>query len=47
MKRKKLIKHLEKHGCRLYREGAKHTLYYNPSNKKITTIPRHTELFDF
>ncbi|MCK6621059.1 MAG: type II toxin-antitoxin system HicA family toxin [Calditrichaceae bacterium] len=47
MKRKALLKHLEKHGCRLYREGAKHTLYWNPANNKVTTIPRHSELFDF
>ena len=47
MKRKKLIKHLEKHGCKFYREGSNHTLFFNPLNKKVTTIPRHDEIFDF
>lgn len=47
MKRKALLKHLEKHGCRHYREGAEHTLYWNPANNKVNTIPRHSEIFDF
>jgi predicted RNA binding protein YcfA (HicA-like mRNA interferase family) len=47
MKRIKLLKHLEKHGCRLYREGSRHTLYMNPYNNKVTTIPRHIEIVDF
>jgi predicted RNA binding protein YcfA (HicA-like mRNA interferase family) len=47
MKRKKLLKHLENNGCRLYREGRKHTLYFNPRNNKFSTVPRHTEIVDF
>jgi predicted RNA binding protein YcfA (HicA-like mRNA interferase family) len=44
MKRKDLIKYLKKNGCEKYREGSKHTLFINPSNKKISTVPRHREI---
>ena len=37
MKRRKLIHHLKDCGCELLREGGKHTVYYNPSNQKIST----------
>ncbi|VUT26989.1 MAG: YcfA-like protein [Candidatus Methanolliviera sp. GoM_asphalt] len=47
MKRRELIRHLEEHGCTFLREGRKHTVYYNPSNRKTSTIPRHTEIVDF
>lgn len=46
MKRRKLLHHLEKHGCEFLREGGKHTVYYNPSNMKTSTVPRHTEIAD-
>jgi len=46
MKRRKLINHLEKHGCKFLREGGKHTVFYNPSNMKTSTVPRHTEIMD-
>ncbi len=44
MKRKDLIRHLEKHNCFLLREGASHTVYKNLSNGKATTVPRHREV---
>jgi len=44
MKRNKLIKHLENQGCYLLREGSNHSIYYNPLNSKISTIPRHNEI---
>ncbi|CAN5717385.1 type II toxin-antitoxin system HicA family toxin [soil metagenome] len=44
MKRKDLIRYLEKHNCFLLREGANHTVYKNLSNGKSTTIPRHREI---
>ncbi|MFZ1321788.1 MAG: type II toxin-antitoxin system HicA family toxin [Ignavibacteria bacterium] len=47
MKRKELVRLIEKQGCRLLREGANHTLYFNPDNNKVSTIPRHTEIKDF
>ena len=47
MKRKELIRHLERHGCVQLREGAKHSRYINLANiNKSTTIPRHTEIAD-
>ncbi|MDY6931851.1 MAG: type II toxin-antitoxin system HicA family toxin [Halobacteriota archaeon] len=46
MKRRRLIRHLEKHSCKFLREGGKHTVYYNPSNLKTSTIPRHNEIVD-
>ena len=44
MKRKKLIRELEKAGCVLHRHGAKHDIYINPSTGKKTPIPRHNEI---
>ncbi|NKE73688.1 type II toxin-antitoxin system HicA family toxin [Candidatus Manganitrophus noduliformans] len=47
MKRRDLIRHLERHGCELLREGANHTVYVNRSTRKTSTIPRHREINDF
>ena len=44
MKRKELIRHIEKHGCEFLREGGNHTVYVNRKVKKVTTIPRHREI---
>ena len=44
MKRKDLIRHLEKNGCEFLREGTNHTVYVNRSEKKVSTIPRHREI---
>jgi predicted RNA binding protein YcfA (HicA-like mRNA interferase family) len=46
MKRRELLRHLERNGCKLLREGHRHTVYYNPSNRKTSTVPRHTEIVD-
>ena len=47
MKRVDLIRHLHEHGCVLFREGGSHSVYLNPSAKKVSAVPRHRELFDF
>lgn len=47
MKRIDLVRHLEAHGCRLLREGANHTVYLNPTTRRISTVPRHREINDF
>lgn len=47
MKRANLLAHLKLQGCYLLREGRKHSLYFNPSNGKISTIPRHREIKNF
>ena len=44
MKRSALIKHLEKHGCHLLREGGNNAIYINPINQKQTAVGRHQEL---
>ncbi|MFB2897144.1 MAG: type II toxin-antitoxin system HicA family toxin [Phormidium sp.] len=46
MKRRELIQYLELNGCLFLREGKKHTVYYNPLNRKTSAIPRHTEIVD-
>ena len=47
MKRLDLIRHLERHGCVLLREGAKHSVYVNRAKGKSSTVPRHREINDF
>ncbi len=47
MKRRDLIRHLERYGCELLREGANHTVYVNRIEKKATTIPRHREIDEY
>jgi mRNA interferase HicA len=42
-----LIKHLKKHGCVLFCEGKKHSIYINPVSNKISAIPRHNEIKRF
>ncbi|MFZ0961038.1 MAG: type II toxin-antitoxin system HicA family toxin [Terriglobia bacterium] len=44
MKRRELVRHLEQHGCQLMREGSRHTMYVNPRQKKVSAVPRHTEI---
>jgi len=44
MKRGKFIKYLRENGCKLYREGSKHSVYINISTNKRVTVPRHNEL---
>ena len=46
MKRRVLIAHLNAHGCKLLREGAKHTIFVNIENKRVSTVPRHSEIPD-
>lgn len=49
MKRKDLLRHLGQHGCKLLREGKRHSIYWNPALRKTLTssIPRHSEINDF
>jgi mRNA interferase HicA len=44
MKRKDLIRELEKMGCLLIRHGAKHDWYQNPKTKVSQPVPRHREI---
>ncbi|MGH8291729.1 MAG: type II toxin-antitoxin system HicA family toxin [Steroidobacteraceae bacterium] len=44
MKRRDLIRHLERNGCELLREGGRHSVYVNRACRKVSAVPRHTEL---
>lgn len=47
MKRLDLIRHLEKQGCVLLREGGSHTMYANRAAQRASAVPRHREINDF
>lgn len=47
MKRNDLIRHLIKNGCIFIREGARHSVFFNPLLRKTSTVPRHTEIDNF
>ena len=47
MKRIDLIRHLERYGVQLLREGGSHSVYVNRSADKTPTVPRHREINDF
>ncbi|MBT3256591.1 MAG: type II toxin-antitoxin system HicA family toxin [Deltaproteobacteria bacterium] len=44
MKRRDLERGLRIAGCYLKREGASHSLWINPKNGTIETVPRHSEI---
>jgi len=44
MKRHALLKHLREYSCELFREGANHSIYWNPENQKTSAVPRHVEI---
>ena len=46
MKRRELVRHLERHGCRLLRQGGRHSVYVNSETKTVSTVPRHAEIND-
>jgi mRNA interferase HicA len=46
VKRRALIRHLTHHGCLLLREGGSHSVYWNPANRRVSTMPRHVEVGD-
>jgi len=47
MKRNQLLTYLSKHKCFLFREGRKHSVYFNRENERTSTVPRHREIDDF
>ena len=47
MKRQDLIRYLMQEGCIFLREGAKHSVFFNPSVKRASTVPRHKEINNF
>ena len=47
MKRVELIRHLEQHGCVLFREGGNHSVFVNRRTRKSSSVPRHREINEF
>jgi len=47
VKRKDLIREIEKSGCILIRHGGKHDWYQNPLTKISQSIPRHNEINEY
>ncbi len=47
MKRRDFERYLHVYDCLPLREGAKHSIYHNFRNVRISTVPRHTELKPF
>jgi mRNA interferase HicA len=44
MKRRDFISHLRNQGCVMHREGAKHSVFFNPENGHLAAVPRHREI---
>lgn len=44
MKLADLERHLRRQGCILQREGGAHTVWLNPVTRKLSSVPRHTEI---
>lgn len=47
MKRVDIIRHLEQHGCVLFRESGSHSVYVNRRTRKSSSVPRHREINEF
>ena len=47
MKRRDLIQHLIRCGCRFVREGGEHSIWENPENQRRTSVPRHRDIPEF
>lgn len=46
MKRVDLVRHLTAHGCQLLREGGRHSIYFNPTSRQTSAVPRHSEIVE-
>ena len=44
MKRRDLIRELERMGCEFIRHGSRHDWYQNPRTRVSQPVPRHTEI---
>ena len=47
MKRRELVRHLVLYGCKLLREGGRHSIYWNPATQRVSSVPRHAEVHAF
>jgi mRNA interferase HicA len=46
MKRAEFLRHLQRNGCELLREGSRHSWWHNPEQNKRSAVPRHNEIDD-
>lgn len=46
MKRRDVVRHLERCGCESLREGGNHSIFVNRAEGKVSTVPRHNEIND-
>jgi predicted RNA binding protein YcfA (HicA-like mRNA interferase family) len=44
MKRRELLRWLQREGCVLLRSGGNHDIYLNPRSGKKQPVPRHSEI---
>jgi mRNA interferase HicA len=44
MKRRELVRKLQREGCVLLRSGGNHDIYLNPRNGAKQPVPRHSEI---
>jgi len=42
-----LVRHLEAYGCKVLREGGRHTVYVNRVARKSSSVPRHRDINDY
>lgn len=47
MKRRDLLDHLRRHGCRFVREGSDHSIWENPATGRRTSVGRHRDIPDY
>ena len=47
MNRRYLIRHIISEGCIFLREGAKHSVFFNPLTRRSSTVPRHSEIDNY
>ncbi len=43
MKRKELIRYLQRHGCKILREGTRHSWWHNTEQNKRSAVPLNTD----
>ncbi|MCD6561897.1 MAG: type II toxin-antitoxin system HicA family toxin [Deltaproteobacteria bacterium] len=46
MKKNQLLKYLRSNGCKLLKEGSRHSWWHNPEKNTLSAVPRHSEIND-
>ena len=44
MNKRLFVRHLERHGCRLLRQGRRHEWWENGTSGERSAVPRHNEV---